>query len=130
MTEKKTDGRGPAATIAAVAARIGDKWLFFKKDGAAELPMAPCEAGESLCDAAGRQVCKDFGAEEFALDEVCDVSTRDETGKKVTVRLFFADLFGAVAPVERFLLSPAELAGLSAELFARAMRFVSPAPAL
>jgi len=77
---------------AVIAAQYGGKWVFVKQKIRTtwEIPGGRKEQGESILQAARRELYEETGALEYALREIGDYSvTRDETRHG---RLFYADI--------------------------------------
>ena len=79
--------------FAVIIARYQNKWIFcrHKERTTYEIPGGHREAGESIIDAAKRELIEETGAVEFVLDWLCDYSV--QSNNKINYgRVFIADV--------------------------------------
>lgn len=76
-----------------ISARYKNKWIFVrhKERETWEMPGGHIEPGESILEAAKRELFEESGAEEFDIEDVCDYSV---TNEDITTygRLFISDI--------------------------------------
>jgi 8-oxo-dGTP diphosphatase len=83
----------PAPTYVIIGASYRGQWLFVKsrKRGSYELPAGHIDAGESVCEAAGRELMEETGARKFILECINTYSVT-EKGSVRSGKLFFASI--------------------------------------
>ena len=78
-----------------IPARYKDKWIFVRhrERKTWEMPGGHIEGGESIAEAARRELFEESGAVEFEIEPVCDYSvTREEEGITTYGRLFISNV--------------------------------------
>ena len=72
--------------FAVIIAKTNGKWVFckHKERDTYELPGGHREAGETIAEAAKRELREETGAIDFAIDPVCAYSVKEKTGTNQT----------------------------------------------
>ena len=84
--------------FAVIIAKSGDQWVFCKhrERNTYEVPGGHREPGESIDDAARRELYEETGATDYALDRICvySVTAPDNfDGEETFGMLYYADIF-------------------------------------
>lgn len=95
--------------FAVIAARCGDGWLFcrHRERETYELPGGHREQGESIQEAARRELLEETGAEALVLEPVCAYSVTGKNrvspqGEETFGMLFYAEVNAPGAPPDDF----------------------------
>lgn len=90
--------------FAVICSRYRGQWLFVRHKQRAtwEVPGGHHEPGESIAQAAARELVEETGALEFTLQPVCDYSVQYDGQPPSYGRIFFAQVesMGALPPLE------------------------------